>query len=88
MQEMETDMFGKTLFLSLGLIAAMTLGCEKKEAAPAEPADTAEVEDAMGEHADEANVAVEEAVEEAAEAVEEAADEVKEAAEKVEIPGQ
>lgn len=86
-------MFGKTLFLSLGLIAAVTLGCEKKEEVPAVDTDAAET--AVDEHSEAAHDAageaaegVEAAVEDAADAVEDAADEVKDAAGKIEIPGQ
>ncbi len=90
-------MFGKTLFLSLGLIAAVTLGCEKKEEAPAVDTDAAQTaveehtdaaHDAAHDAAGEAAEGAEAAVEDAAEAVEEAADEVKDAAGKIEIPGQ
>lgn len=76
-------MFGKTLFLTLGLIAAMTLGCEKKAEAPAAPTDK-QVEDAadgMKKDADKAMEEGKEKMDEAAEKVGEAAEKVGEAAE-------
>lgn len=79
-RKMETTMFRQSMFLILGLMAALTLGCEKKEEAPAAP------------DADAAETAVEEgadaAVEDAAEKVGEAADEVKDAAKDIKVPGQ
>lgn len=80
-------MLGKTLFLSLGLIAAVTLGCEKKSETPAPP-ENGEIEEAAGEHAEHAEGAMEEAVEEGTEAVEDAKEDTKEAIDKVEVPGQ
>ncbi len=72
-------MLRQSMFLILGLMAALTLGCEKKEEAPATPdADAAET--AVEEGAD--------AAEDAADAVEEAADKVKDAAKDIEVPGQ
>jgi hypothetical protein len=79
-------MFRQSMFVMLGLIAALTLGCEKKEEAPAVP-DASATQEAGEEAADHADHA-EEAVEEAAEAVEEAADEMKDAAKDISIPGQ
>ena len=94
-------MFRQSMFVILGLMAAVTLGCEKKQETPAAPS-TSEID----EHAADAHSAVEEMkedakeggegamndaaekVEEAAEKVEEAAGEVKDAAEDVKLPGQ
>jgi hypothetical protein len=81
---LETIMFRKSMFLMLGLIVALTLGCEKKEEAPAVP----ETDAATQADAEAAGDAAGEAVEEAAEAVEEAADEVKDAVKDIEVPGQ
>jgi len=79
----------KTLMMALGLMAAVTLGCEKKEEAPAMP-DKGEVEAAAEEHADGAHDAVAEAAEAAGDAVEEAveegADAAKEAMDGVKLP--
>lgn len=69
-------MFRQSMFVILGLMAALTLGCEKKEEAPAAP------------DADAAETAVEEGAADAAAKVEDAADEVKDAAEDIEVPGQ
>ena len=81
-------MLGKTLFLSLGLIAAMTLGCEKKSETPAVP-DTAEVEDAANAAAADGDAAMDDAakkVEEAADKAGDAADAVEDAAKDVKLP--
>ncbi len=76
-------MLRHTLILSLGLLAAITLGCEKKQEAPAAPdgADTAEVQkDAEG-AMEEAKDKAEEAADKAEEAVDDAADAMKKATE-------
>lgn len=65
-------MFRQSMFVILGLMAALTLGCEKKEEAPAAP------------DADAAETAVEEGAEDAAKK----ADEIKDAAEDIKVPGQ
>jgi len=83
-------MFRYSLFLVLGLMAALALGCEKKESTSAAPssdavdAAAADSQDAGEAAAGDAAAAVEAAAEEA----EEAADGVKKAAEDFKIPGQ
>lgn len=82
-RKMETTMLRQSMFLILGLMAALTLGCEKKEEAPATPdADAAETAVEEGaDAAEDAADAVEDAVDDAADAVEEAAKDIK-------VPGQ
>jgi hypothetical protein len=80
-------MFRQSMFLVLGLMAALTLGCEKKEEAPAVPdagATTQEAGDAADAHAG----AAADAVKDAADKAGDAADEMKDAAKDVKIPGQ
>ncbi len=87
--EMETDMTGKTLMLTLGLLAAVTLGCEKKEEAPSTDDMEKQVDDASHDghdHADDAMKKVGEAAEEAGEAAKEMAEDAKEAAKDVKLP--
>jgi len=75
----------KTLMIALGLMAAVTLGCEKKEEAPAMP-DKGEVEAAAGDAADDAAKTMDEAKDAAEEAIDEGADAAKEAVEGVKLP--
>jgi hypothetical protein len=87
MNKLEIAMFRQSMFVILGLMAAVTLGCEKKQETPAVPS-TTEAEKAMDEHAADAHSAVEEMKEDAKEAADNAAEATKEAvkegAEKVE----
>jgi hypothetical protein len=80
-------MFRQSMFLVLGLMAALTLGCEKKQEAPAAP-DTDAAVGSAADHADDAADHADDAVKDAAEKVGAAADEVKDAAKDVKIPGQ
>lgn len=84
-EQMEITMLRQSMFVILGLMAAVTLGCEKKQEAPAAP-DAAAVEDhageahdAAGEHMEEAKDAIKDAAEEAKEAGEEASEAAKDA---------
>ncbi len=69
-------MLRHTLILSLGLLAAITLGCEKKKEAPAaaDKPDTAQIEKDADKAMDEAKDTMEEAKDKAGEVAEEAKD--------------
>lgn len=70
-------MFRKSMFVTLGLLVALMLGCEKQESAPS--SDDVEAS---------ANQAAEGAQDAAVDAVDEATEELKDAAKDIKVPGQ
>lgn len=79
--EMESTMIRQSMFVILGLMAAVTLGCEKKQEAPAAPT-TEETSDAMDGMKEE----VKEAADEAADKAKETAEDVKDAVDNAAAP--
>jgi len=93
LEKLEITMFRQSMFLVLGLMAALTLGCEKKQEAPAPP--DAATQKAVDAHAADAKDAADAtaadaaaAVKDAADKVGDAADKAKDAAKDIKVPGQ
>lgn len=81
-------MFRQSMFVILGLMAAVTLGCEKKQETPAVP-DANSIEnhaDHMADHMDEAKDELKDAGEDLKDAGDEAVEAAEDAVENTEVP--